>query len=159
MAKLKFEGLEEYEKQLIKLQSISRACVGEAIHDGAAVVADAVKQAIESLPVDNRLVKDGEMLNGVSILQKQGLIESFGIAKLQDDNGYINVKLGFDGYNGVRTASYPSGQPNAVIARSVNSGTSFRRRIPFVDNTVRAKKAACEAMMKKKFDEVLERRL
>lgn len=159
MAKLKFKGLEEYEKQLIKLQSISRACVGEAIHDGAAVVADAVKQAIESLPVDNRLVKDGEMLNGVSTLQKQGLIESFGIAKLQDDNGYINVKLGFDGYNGVRTASYPSGQPNAVIARSVNSGTSFRRRIPFVDNTVRAKKAACEAMMKKKFDEVLERRL
>ena len=159
MAKLKFKGLEEYEKHLIKLQNISRTCIGEAIHEGAGLVADAVKQATESLPVDNRLVKDGEMLNGVSTLQKQGLIESFGIAKLQDDNGYINVKLGFDGYNGVSTKSYPSGQPNAVIARSVNSGTSFRRRIPFVDDTVNAKKAACEAAMKKKFDEALSRAL
>ena len=159
MAKLKWEGLEEYENQLLKLKNISRACIGEAIHEGAGIVADAVKQATESLPIDNRMAKNGEQLNGVTVLQKQGLIESFGIAKLQDDGGYLNVKLGFDGYNSVSTQSYPSGQPNAMIARSVNSGTSFRRRIPFVDDTVNAKKAACEAAMKKKFDEALSRAL
>ena len=159
MANLKWEGLEEYENQLLELKNISRTCIGEAIHAGAGIVADAVKQATESLPIDNRMAKNGEQLNGVTVLQKQGLIESFGIAKLQDDGGYLNVKLGFDGYNSVSTQSYPSGQPNAMIARSVNSGTSFRRRIPFVDDTVNAKKAACEAAMRKKFDEALSRAL
>lgn len=159
MATLKFKGLEECENQLIKLQNISRTCIGEAIYEGAKEIADAVKQATQNLPVDNRIARSGEMLHGVSTLQKQGLIESFGVAKMRDDNGFLNVKLGFDGYNNVHTAMYPNGQPNAMIARSVNSGTSFRQKIPFVDSTVRAKKSACEAAIKKKFDEVLERKL
>ena len=156
MAKLKFKGLEEYEKQLLKLQSISRECIGKAIHDGAGVVADAVKQNIHAIPVDERHVKGGEMLTGISKKQKAGLIDGFGIAPLQNDNGYLNVKLGFAGYNDVKTRSYPNGQPNSVIARSLNTGTSFRQRIPFVDNAVNASKAAAEQKMKDTFDKVLE---
>lgn len=156
MAKLKFKGLEEYERQLMKLQDVSRECVGKAIHDGAGIVADAVKANIQSLPIDERHVKNGEMLNGISAAQKAGLIDGFGIAPLQDDGGYLNVKLGFAGYNSVKTRSYPNGQPNSLIARSVNSGTSFRQRIPFVDNAVTANKAAAEQKMKDTFDKTLK---
>lgn len=156
MAKLKFKGLEEYEKQLLKLKEISPECIGKAIHDGAGIVADAVKQSISGLPIDERHVKDGEMLTGITRQQKAGLIDGFGIAPLKDDNGYLNVKLGFDGYNNVKTKSFPNGQPNSMIARSVNSGTSFRQRIPFVDSTVSANKAACEQKMKETFDQALK---
>lgn len=152
MAKLKFKGLEEYEGKLLQLKNLSREMIGEAVFEGAGVVADAVKGAIGSIPVDNRYAAGSTMLYGISEEQKQGLIDGFGIAPMQDDNGYLHVKIGFDGYNSVRTKNYPNGQPNSVIARSVNSGTSFRQRIPFVDNAVNSAKAAAEQKMIKKLD-------
>lgn len=123
--------------------------------DGAAVVADRVKANIGSIPIDNRFVRGDETLNGISELQKQGLEQGFGIAPMRDEGGYMHVKLGFNGYNAVRSKKYPAGQPNSVIARSVNSGTSFRQRIPFVDDAVNASKAQAEEAMKKTFDEEL----
>ena len=152
MAKLKFKGLEEYEAKLLQLKNLSREMIGEAVFEGAGVVADAMKDAITSIPVDNRYAAGDTMLYGITAEQKQGLIDGFGIAPMQNDNGYLHVKLGFDGYNSVRTRNYPNGQPNSVIARSVNSGTSFRQRIPFVDNAVNKAKAAAEKKMIEKLD-------
>ena len=160
MAKLKFEGLEEYERQLLKLQKISPDCIGKAIFDGAAIIADAVKSNIEALPIDERTyVKNGQVLNGITSEQKQGLINGFGIARMQDEGGYKHVKLGFSGYNSVTTKAFPTGQPNSIIARSVNSGSSFRQRIPFVDNAVNATKAAAEQKMQETFDRILQENL
>lgn len=158
MAKLKMQGLEEYERQLLKLQNVSRECIGEAIYEGAGIVADRVKSAIGTIPIDERHVNvnKGEILNGISQAQKQGLMDGFGIARMQDENGYLHVKLGFDGYNSVKTRSHPNGQPNSMIARSVNSGSSFRARFPFVDQAVNASKAQAEQAMIKKFDEKIK---
>lgn len=155
MAKLTFPGLDDYIAELERLSDVSRDCIGQAVHDGAGVVADAVRQAINNLPIDERVVKNGQMLYGITQKQKDGLLAGFGIAPLENDNGYQNVKLGFDGYNSQRTAKYPQGQPNSMIARSVNSGSSFRQRIPFVDDTVRQKKSACEDKMKETFNKEL----
>ena len=66
---------------------------------------------------------------------------------MRDDNGFLNVKLGFEGYNSQVTTKYPGGQPNSLIARSVNAGTSFRQRIPFIDNAVNQTKGAAEQKM------------
>ena len=156
MAKLRWKGLEEYELMLSKLEN-TEEFAGKAIHEGAKVMADAMKSAIMDIPVDDRVVKNGEMLRGISQEQKDGLAESFGIASMQNDSGYLNVKIGFDGYNSVVTKSFPNGQPNALIARSVNAGTSFRQRIPFIDSTVRAYKSKTEEAIKKKLDEELEK--
>lgn len=159
MAKLKMQGLEKYEQQLLKLKDISREAIGQAIYDGAGIVADQVMANIQSLPVDERGYTKEGTLHGVTSLQKAGLAEGFGIAKLQDEGGYAHVKLGFNGYNGVKSKTYPNGQPNSMIARSVNSGSSFRDRIPFVDNAVSAKKSAAEQAMIKKFDSVISKAL
>ena len=160
MAKLNFKGIDEYVAQLQKLQDMSRECIGSAVYAGAGVVADAVKQAIRDLPVDERTITaDGYMMQGISRLQKAGLIDGFGIAPLRNENGYMHVKLGFAGYNAVKTKSYPHGQPNSVIARSVNSGTSFRQRIPFVDRAVSSIKNAAEQAMKNTLDKEIRRAL
>lgn len=156
MAKIKFKGLEAYERQLMKIQKASKDCIGKAIYEGAAVVADAVKESINALPIDDRIAKRGQILHGITPEQKDGLIDGFGISKMRDDSGYINVKIGFDGYNSMVTKKYPQGQPNSMIARSVNSGTSFRQRIPFVDNAVRSKKDAAEKKMADAFDEAIK---
>ena len=153
-----FKGMEEYIAQLQRLQNVSRECIGRSVYEGAGLVADKVKDAIQALPIDNRsFVKDGEMLNGINAIQKAGLIEGFGISHMQDDNGYLNVKLGFEGYNNLRTKAFPNGQPNSMIARSVNSGSSFRQRIPFVDQAVRSNKSACEQKMKEQFDKEVKK--
>lgn len=155
MAKLKLRGLEEYEKKLLELRNMTKDVIGEAVFEGAAVVADEVRRNIQALPVDDRFVNGAGTLYGVSEAQKQGLLDGFGIAPLQDENGYLHVKLGFSGYNSVRTKNYPNGQPNAVIARSVNSGTSFRQRIPFVDTAVASARSQAEDKMKQKLDDAI----
>ena len=74
-------------------------------------------------------------------------MDGFGISRLKDDDGFVNVKLGFDGYNSTKTEKYPNGQPNVLIARSVNSGTTFRKKTKFVDKAVDSAKKAAEAAM------------
>ena len=148
MAKLTFKGMDEYLITLGKLADYNqnREIIGEAVFDGAKIVADAVRDGIDAIPeIDHRQRgSNSSQLHGITSAQKKGLQEGFGIAPMTDDNGFLNVKLGFDGYNSVKTKQHPSGQPNAMIARSVNSGTSFRSKIPFVDSAVRSKRAAAE---------------
>lgn len=158
MAKLKMQGLEEYERQLHKIRDGGRACIGQAIYKGAGIIANQVKANIQALPIDDRIITQYSTVvsHGIQTAQKQGLLEGFGIAKLEDDGGYRHVKLGFDGYNSVVTKAHPGGQPNSLIARSINAGTSFRARIPFVDSAVSQKKGAAEEAMKEEFDKALK---
>ena len=144
---MKIKGLREYENRLLKLENLTREILGEAIYEGAGLVADAVKSSIESIPIDERYVTGGATLYGITPEQKAGLRDGFGIARMRDDSGFLNVKLGFEGYNSQVTTKYPGGQPNSLIARSVNAGTSFRQRIPFIDNAVNQTKGAAEQKM------------
>ena len=143
MASWKFEGVDEYLRQLEKLNADTKPAIGKAIYEGAGLVAREVAAEIKKLPVNNKYGS-----KGVTSVQKKGLIEGFGISHAQTDGDYRHVKLGFDGYNKQKTKKYPQGQPNALIARSVNSGTSFRKKNPFVDRATRKSKGACEMTMK-----------
>jgi hypothetical protein len=150
MASWKFEGLDEYLSQLERLKANTGSSIGRAIYEGAGLVAKEVAAEIQKLPVSNQYGGDG-----ITSVQKKGLIEGFGISHAQTDGFYRNVKLGFDGYNGQKTEKYPQGQPNSLIARSVNSGTSYRKKNPFVDRATTRSKKACEVRM----GQVLEREI
>lgn len=145
MATFQFGGIDTYIKQLNKLQAATKdGVIRKTVYAGAAVVADAVRATIQALPEG----KESEAIFGViTPAQKRGLLEGFGISRMRDDDGFVNVKLGFDGYNSVKTKKYPDGQPNALIARAVNSGTSFRKKTRFVDKAVNASKKTAEAAM------------
>lgn len=145
MATFQFGGIDAYIKQLNKLQVATKDdVIGKTVYAGAAVVANSVRSAIQSLPEG----KEGDAgLGTVTPAQKRGLLEGFGISRMRDDDGFVNVKLGFAGYNATRTDKYPQGQPNTLIARAVNSGNSFRKKTKFVDKAVRASKKDAEAAM------------
>lgn len=163
MARYKLKGLDEYEKVLSGIADAAEKgeLAGAAIYAGADVVADAIRESIQTLPeVDHR--KRGsasDQLNGITSAQKEGLLEGFGITPMRNDNGVFNVKLGFDGYNKVKTKRWPSGQPNAMIARSVNSGTSFRKKTRFVDKATKEAKPKAEKAMVEAFDRKLAEKM
>lgn len=165
MAKIEFKGIDEYAKVLSALEDESEAIIKSAVYKGAALVADEIKKEIKGLPIeegDNGLPPMGDSqykLTGVSRRQKADLIDSFGLAPIQNDNDYIQTKAGVDGYGSIPTKKYPKGVPNVMLLRSIESGTSFRQKNPiFRKATNRARKRAQE-IMGKEVDEQIKKRM
>lgn len=150
------KGLDSYIAYLQKINLLSSDMVGEAVYDMAKVVADKVRANIEALPAVSNAANIATYKQGISRLsepEKQGLLDGFGVSSIQNNDGYVNVKLGFDGYNSVKTKKYPNGQPNALIARVTNSGSSYRQKTRFVDKAVSATRKQAEEAGQAKIDE------
>lgn len=158
MAKITFPGLADYELMLSKLEDGAKEIIGKAIYEGAGIVADEIKSSIQSLPIVRGYgTTTNKLPGGVTSAQKAGLIDGLGISSMQDDAGYLNVKIGFDGYNNTRTEKYPQGQPNQLVARGVESGTSWKQKKPFIRPAVNRAKKRAESEMARIIDEELEK--
>ena len=149
MANIKFEGFENYAGIIKELEKHSRDIAGAAVYEGAKVVADKVKRQIDHIDSGNESDYEYERREK----QKAGLRDSMGISAMRNDNGFLNVKVGFDGYNDIKTRKYPNGQPNAMVARIFNSGTSHNRKQPFFKNAVTESKKTAENAMAAAVDE------
>lgn len=151
------DGIQNY---IEKFEGISDPvpAIKYAVHEGARVVADAVRSEIESIPTYGRGGPDPEGRK-ISSSQKTGLLDGFGVSGFQNTDGFINVKLGFDGYNKTVTKNYPQGQPNAMIARSLISGTSFRAKNDFIGRAVRRTKASAEKTMANALDDYYKNKM
>lgn len=150
------KGLDSYISYLQKIDAVTDEAIGEAVYEMAKVVADSVRSGIQALPTVSNQANIATYKKGYSRLsdeEKQGLLDGFGVSPMQDDNGYRNVKLGFDGYNSVKTKKYPQGQPNALIARVTESGSSYREKTPFIRPAVNASKKQAEQAGRMKIDE------
>lgn len=149
MATFKTTGLDDYIAELEKLQGDTHEEISEAVKAGANVVGDAIKSALYGIPIhpDKEYGKPGDPISGLTAQEKQDVIEAFGLAPMRDDNGYINRKAGFDGYSRHKTRKYPNGIPIPLLVRSMESGSTFRRKTPIIRPAVnRAKQAALDAM-------------
>lgn len=157
MAKMTIRGLDEYAIKLSRLGANQEEIAGKAIYAAADIVANQIKSNINALPTvteaDNVKAYRSKSTSGISKRQKAGLLESFGIARMRQDDGVYNVKAGFDGYNSVKTRKYKQGQPNQMIARVIESGTSYMDKHPFIRPAVNATKAAALEAMQKVIDE------
>lgn len=154
MATIEFKGLTEYSAKLNRLSALNRdKIISAAVYDGAAVVADAIKAQIQALPTDDSHQK---IKAGPTTEVKQALIDHMGIAPLRDDNGFLNVKVGFDGYDSHPTTKYPRGHPVPMLARAVQRGTSFMKPNPFVENAKRTCRRQAEEVMKNRVEKEIE---
>lgn len=157
--------IDEYAKALANLFKDSEEICKRAVYAGADVVANAIKQNLNSIPVEegeNGLppyAGEGEKLHGVSRRQKADLINAFGLAPMKEEGDYINTKAGFDGYGSVKTKKYPQGVPNAMLMRSVESGTSFRDKHPTVRPAVNRSRKAAQAKMDETINQEIEKRM
>lgn len=136
MAKITVSGLEEYANRLAILKKEEKKIVREAVYAGAAVVADEIKSGLRELPTSNKKGTSQKPIEGVTSRQKADLINAFGLAPIEDRDGYIQTKAGLDGYGTTPSKKYPKGLPNALLMRSVESGTSFRKKTPVIRKAV-----------------------
>lgn len=158
MAKITFPGLNDYELMISKLSKGVDDIAGKAIYAGAGIVADAIKENIKALPIVRGYGTEKDPLpGGVTAPQKAGLIDGMGISPMQNDAGYLNVKIGFDGYNATKTEKYPQGQPNQLVARGVESGTSWKKKSPFIRPAINASKQRAEDEMARILDQEIEK--
>ena len=158
MAKITFPGLNDYELMISRLSKGVGDIAGKAIYAGAGIVADAIKENIKALPIVRGYGTEKDPLpGGVTAPQKAGLIDGLGISPMQSDAGYLNVKIGFDGYNATKTEKYPQGQPNQLVARGVESGTSWKQKKPFIRPAINASKSRAEAEMARILDQEIEK--
>lgn len=153
MATFEFEGVDDYIAQLQKLYGNTDKMVGRAVYEGAGTVMKYVLQGIDSIVTDDHYGTPEAKAAGPTTYQKEGLRRSVGIAKARHDGTFFNVKIGFDGYNDLHTKRWPQGQPNSMIARSVQSGTSWMNKQPFLRRAEQAAKGPCEAVMKETIDQ------
>lgn len=159
MANITFKGLEEYELKLSKLGKDADRIAGKALYAGAAIMTDEIRRGIQSLPVVTGYGTEKNPLpGGVTAVQKRGLLDGLGIAKIQDNgSGFLNVKIGFDGYNQTKTEDYPQGQPNQLVARGVESGSSWKQAHPFVKPAIAKARKKVEKKMAEIIDEEIEK--
>lgn len=163
MAKIEFKGMSKYLKQLHDVAWATEDVCKAALYAGADVVANEIRVGIEGLKTTTDRNALNAYRNGqatyISESQKQGLLESFGVAPMRNEYGVYDTKLGFDGYNSIKTKRYPNGQPNAMIARSCNAGGSSMWPQPFMDRAIRrSRKKAISAMdeaANKKIEKIL----
>lgn len=147
MAKLKVKGLDTLVEQMERMCKNSEETAKKAVYAGAKVVADKIRQNLNALNVTPEW-------------QKQDLIDSFGIAPVDtDEKGVVNTKAGFDGYGSRPTKKYPKGLPNQLLARAIESGTSFRKKQPFVRPAVNAAKKQAIKEMERVVDEEVKKAL
>lgn len=159
MAKFKFEGVDDLLAQYQRLEKDSVEMCGKAIYAGAGTVMKHIVAAVEGIATDEHHGTPEQPCIGPTKYQKEGLIRSLGIAPMRVDGDFYNVKIGFDGYNGVKTKTWPSGQPNSMIARAVQSGTSWMQKQPFMRKAEQAARAPCEKAMSAAIDTEIQKSL
>lgn len=137
MAKIDFDGVDKYASILADLARDVEAICKAAVYDGAAVVADSVRAEYEHIEHP--------------YAEGHDLIDHMTLAKMRNDNGYVNTKLMFGGY-------LKNGAPAPLVARVLESGNSHQSKKPFVRKGVNRAKTRAQAAMAAQLDKQIASR-
>lgn len=155
MAKISFNS-EEYTRRLERLFERTDSIIKKALYDGAGIVAEAISDSIKKTPEEAfRYLQEGDSFTATPKGYKKALSEGFGLSGMErDDYGDWNTKTGFSGYlEEYPTKKYPNGPPIAMLARSIEGGSSKRKKYPFVRKSVNASRQKSIQAMSIRFDE------
>ena len=142
--KYSIKGLD---KLLTQMADLSNAMVfynecEKAINKGSDIVADATRNELQNLRVDDRRFVEGQR-ESIRSVQKVALLKGFGISPIQ----YKDNKNSIDRKTGVDRAVNKLGQPNVTVARRLENGTSYMKKNPvFTKASRKARKPCLKAM-------------
>lgn len=127
-SKITLKTTSDLQIKLDQLAGKSDEIAKKAVYVGAGIMADQVRANLQ------------KNLSG-SKLSQGDLLDSLGISKPKvDQDGSINSKVGFDGYD-------RNGVPNTLKARVMESGSSKQKKKPFIRPAIsQARNKAKEAM-------------
>lgn len=158
MATISFKNGDEYLAKISKLEAALKDEVcGAAIYGAAGIVADEIRSQLKAVPTDEGYGTASEPTRGPKAGQKEGLLDALGISSMEEKSGYYDVKIGFDGYNGIKTKRWPNGQPNQMVARSIERGTTWMKANAFVKRAMAATRKRALEFMKHSVDESIRK--
>lgn len=133
MAKFRFEGIDKYTESLSRIGGKNAVGVLKyAVYPGAAVVADAIRASMST----HRVTGD--------------LQDSLSLSTMRNDDGYVNTKVTFAGYD-------RKGTPNAIKAAALESGTSRGQKAThFISKATKGATDKAIAAMSKALDEKID---
>ncbi|MBP3657579.1 MAG: hypothetical protein J6K32_12930 [Clostridia bacterium] len=139
-------GAEEIARLLEEMSRSGEAVAKMATYEAARVVADAVREAVETLPEDKyRYLRDGDLLDVITKDDKEDLLDAIGIAEMKRSEDGVDTLVGFAGYSRHKTKKYPQGVPLPMIMRSIEHGSSVRQARPTIKPAVYAVRAEAKA--------------
>lgn len=128
---LEWEGADELLRKMDKLPEKAAKIAAEALYEGAGVMADAITQSVKSIKTEPFRYAGGGKKRLPSPEEK-AIVESakHGIAKFKNDGTVIQTSIGYQnaGYANLNGKS----KPIPLIANSINHGTSFMQKQPFL---------------------------
>lgn len=159
---IRTDGLEELNAMLAKLGAQATDVAAGALYDGAGVMADAFTRGTQSIVTEPFKYLAHPEATGTKRLaspeEKAALIGKSGVAKFRNDGDEINTVVGISGNAGYATVGGKQ-KPVLLIARSINSGTSFMQQQPVYRKAVTQNNAAVRTAIvskaEKMFNEII----
>ena len=153
---MQIDGMAEVSEMLTKMEENAPKVAAGSLYVGAGIMADELKKSAETIKTAQfHYVKEGTRLPSPE--EKEIVMQAaVGIAKFDKNGTDVDTSVGF------RNAGYATlagkKKPIPVIVNSINSGTSFMQKQPFVRKAASTGgKQAMEAMkaeIEKAFDEM-----
>ena len=154
---IQVEGLNELLKDMENMPKAAEKVAAEALYEGAGVMADAVSRAVDSIETEPFRYAAGGKKRKPSPEEKAILQAApKGVAKFRKNGVGIQTSVGMQN-SGYATLAGKT-KPGPQIANSINSGTSFMEKQPFMrrafSQNQSAAQAAIEAGIKSREDEL-----
>lgn len=152
---IKTEGISELNLMLAKLGSRAQDVASGALYDGAGVVADAFTRATESIQTEKFDYAPPGKTRLPSPEEKDALKRKTGIARFRKNGGEVDTMVGIGSGSGSGYVMM-AGKRKAVrlIARSINSGTSFMKKQPVYRKAVSSCRKQAEAAIVSKAEQM-----
>lgn len=146
MAKVITSGFDTLIDELNDIADHSDEICSKALYKGAGMMADRLKSSIDGLTTEDQRKKRSRNLLPY---EKEALEKGLSIFKFDHDKSrdYVQTSITFKGRVPHQTERYPEGLPVIVLARSINSGTTFRRANRYFPTTVRKNVQSVEKAM------------
>ena len=150
---MKTVGLDKVMSTLAKLNKDAGKVAAESLYEGAGIIADAFASAAKSIRTEPFKGKRDQRLPSPE--EKAAIIGKTGIAKFEANGSEVNTLIGVSGAAGYADIG---GKPKAVrlIARAINSGTSFMPEQPVFQKAKNAARGPAKAAIVKKAKDMLE---
>lgn len=155
---IKTEGLTEVSEMLTQLGKQAEDVAAGSLYDGAGIVADAFTQAVRNIQTAPFKYAPPGRTRLPSPEEKAALMGKSGIARFDKNGSEVDTIIGISGAAGYADVN---GKRKAVrmIARSINSGTSFMKKQPVFrrakSTSEKAAKAAIVAKAEQMFDKII----
>ena len=128
---IQVQGLEELLRQLDKATGNAEHVAAEALYEGAGVMADAVSRAVQGIATEPFKYATGGKKRKASPEEKAIIANAkTGVAKFRKNGISVQTSVGMQNAGYAQLGGKT--KPIPLIANSINSGTSFMQKQPFL---------------------------